>query len=239
MVTQSDISLAIRIFLGLIFLPSALGKLANRAEFDEAVLDYAILPPSAAHVYSVLLPWIELALSLALFAGAAMRLVTLAVSVLLVTFIVAIIINLKRGHILGCHCYGILAASTVSWGTVFRNIVLLVFAIILLCTAPEAPSLRALLNNWLHDSLALTSGSVVPLGLLLVFGLIALRLGEEGVNFGYHVSQHRLGDNSSTAIKVYALGEGFSPCATDTIESTPSGQLISESSVEQIKKGLL
>jgi len=181
---------AIRCFLGLVLLTSAMGKLANRTQFDKAVLDYGILPHRVARVYSAFLPWVELTLSLALFAGIALRLVGFAISVLLLSFIIAIVINLRRGRVLGCHCYGILSAHTIGWGIVVRNAILLVLAISLLMVASNALSLIDWRNSWEHDRLLLSSiDSWIPLSLLLAFGFVTLRLIEEGVNLSFRISR--------------------------------------------------
>lgn len=225
---MADVALAIRILVGLIFLPSALGKLANRDQFNQAVLDYAILPTRGAYVYGMLLPWIELTLSLALFAGIATRLIALAASLLLVSFIVAVVTNLKRGRVLGCHCYGVLDSGMISWGTVARNVVLLILTIILLVISPEALSLSTWLSNWRHDSLIVISDSVLPLGLLIAFGFVTLRLIEGGVSLGYRFSQLRFPVDNSSGVKIYTFDEGYAPCTTDSEENTSSTRLVTE-----------
>jgi len=161
-------------------------------------LDYDILPSGVARVYSVVLPWTELTLALALIMGLALRLVACVIAALLISFVIAIVINLRRSRILECHCYGVLSATTIGWGTVVRDVVLLALAIILFALAPNIISPMNWFSNLKQDVLLFFSvNTVLPLGLLVAFGFLTLRLIEEGVNLGHRVSQPRSSSHGS------------------------------------------
>lgn len=196
---MAHLPFVIRLFLGLIFLSSALGKLVNRAQFQQAVLNFAILPSVVARIYSMFLPWTELVLSLALITGFALRPVALILSFVIISFTTAIAVNLKRGRSLKCHCYGILGNSTISWGIVARNALLLMLAVVLLIFALGNLRLNDWLYNWQHDLLAFTSvESFVPLVLLIAFGIAMLWLVAAAVDLEYHISQLDISGSSET-----------------------------------------
>src|SRR5262245_52593328 len=101
---EAFIVLVARLSLGIFFLPSALGKLANRHSFIRGVVAYQILPKRIARIFGLVLPWIELVLALALIGGVALFITGLATACLLVCFITAITINLRRGREIACNC---------------------------------------------------------------------------------------------------------------------------------------
>ena len=180
---MSDIALSIRVLLVVVFLPSALGKLNNRVQFKQGVLDYAILPVPIARVFSALLPWMELFLSLTLVIGVTLRVVALIASLLLFSFIVALAINIRRQRILECHCYSIFGSTAVGWGTVIRDVMLVVLTITFFVIAPDPYTLNDWLMNWRHDLLVLLSiERLLPLGLIIAAYLTIMRLIEEGIN---------------------------------------------------------
>lgn len=180
--SQISMALAIRVFLGVIFFFSALGKLADRARFHQVVLDYAILPTPAANVFGFILPWLEITISLTLFAGVALHLVALMSSLLLASFTIAIIVNLSRDRILSCNCFGVLGNTAISWGTVTRNLLLITLTLLLFSTAPMISSPHDWINSWEDDlSLLISIDTGLPLTLLFVICLISLRLIEEGI----------------------------------------------------------
>ena len=92
--------------LGIIFLASAVPKLHHPKGFVLAVLEYRILPPRLSWFYARLLPPLEFLLALLLLTGTAVRSAAALMSVLLLSFIAAVGINLTRGRDLDCHCFG-------------------------------------------------------------------------------------------------------------------------------------
>jgi uncharacterized membrane protein YphA (DoxX/SURF4 family) len=123
------ILMAARVYLGIFMLFSALGKLFHASSFSAGVREYNILSEPAGRVVSVTLPWIELAIALALLLGVALPMAGSAAGLLLTGFTAAVVVNLRRGRIIPCSCYGIGSTLTISWGTVARNGALLALAL--------------------------------------------------------------------------------------------------------------
>lgn len=94
------------IVLGLTFLASSLSKLRDLQGFVLGVFDYQILPPRLAVIYGHILPIVEFACGLAMVLGLWPTTVGLLSVVLLMSFLVAVLINVARGRRLDCHCFG-------------------------------------------------------------------------------------------------------------------------------------
>lgn len=172
------LSFVIRVFLGIIFLSAALGKLRKHPQFVEAVQDYRLLPESFAHTYALWLPWIELVIGLMFLGGFGLRLAAIVAFLLLISFLIATILNLRVGGIVRkCHCYGIFGDTNISWGIVARNIVLAILTIMLFGISRNNLSWGSWVNDWRRDYLLLLSiDSLVLVSLLLIFGFVTLVL---------------------------------------------------------------
>lgn len=179
------LTLAIRFILGLIFLTSAFGKFFHLPQFNQAVVEYDILPPNLARFYGALLPWLEIFIASVLLVGVWLRIAGIGAAFLLLSFTVAVGSNLKRNRVLECHCYGILNSSKIGWGIVIRNVLLVVFALFLSITSPN-DSL-----NYGYTSFLSSMDFVIPLSLLVSFGFVILRLVEEAGNAGHGAIQLR------------------------------------------------
>jgi hypothetical protein len=177
--------LLIRIFLGIVFLLSGLGKLRQFTAFKKAVVDYRILPIRLARIYALCLPWIELAVGLLFLLNLALHLALFITFFLLIGFVVALVVNLRANRLLKCHCYGLLGHNQISWGTVIRNLILLTLTSILVYLAPNILTWSQWLNNWQHDLLLLSSvDSLLLTCFILAFGFVALVLIEQVLSLG-------------------------------------------------------
>jgi uncharacterized membrane protein YphA (DoxX/SURF4 family) len=176
----------IRVFLGLVFLSSALGKLRKHHQFVEAIQDYRLLPESLARIYALWLPWVELLVGLMFLSGLGLRFATIVAFLLLVSFFIAIVPNLRADRTpRKCNCYGIFGDTDISWGIVARNIVLVILTIMLFGISRNNLSWGSWLNDWQSDYLLLLSiDSLVLISLLLIFGFIALILIERALSLG-------------------------------------------------------
>lgn len=90
-----------------------------------------------------MLPLLELLCAAGLLWAPTVARSTLAVAVLLVAFIIAISINLRRGRRMACFCAGAQHSHPISWGMVGRNLLLLLGCGLLL-SHPAA----AVLPSW-------------------------------------------------------------------------------------------
>ncbi|MFQ5615220.1 MAG: MauE/DoxX family redox-associated membrane protein [Anaerolineales bacterium] len=118
-----------RLVLGLVFLRSGLGKVFDRRRTVQSVVAYDILPESIARVYGVLLPWVELTLAGLLLTGLWTQAAAYGLSLLLVSFGIAVSINLIRHKEMDCGCAGRGAQEKLSWRTLVRVIVLFMLAV--------------------------------------------------------------------------------------------------------------
>jgi putative oxidoreductase len=124
----ASVLLAIRLCLGLSFLVAGLSKVFNWRRFVSGVIDYQILPTRPAQVVGLGLPWMELALAVALLLGIAVPAAGLIAALLLASFTLAVVANLRRGREISCNCFGMAGTTTISTGTAARNALLFAMA---------------------------------------------------------------------------------------------------------------
>ena len=154
----------LRLFLGVFFLASALGKARDHAAFRQGVQDYQVMPPWAVAVVSRTLPWGEALLAGALLLGVVLPLASMGLVVLLLLFSGALTLNLRRGRTIACHCHGLAGMQPISWGLVARNGVLTLFALTLALLAPWTLSGEATRAHWA------TAAQLTPAdGVLMLF----------------------------------------------------------------------
>ncbi len=144
------------IVLSIIFLASAVPKLHHPKGFVLAVLEYRILPPRLSWFYARLLPPLEFLLALLLLSGMAVRSAAAVMAVLLLSFIVAVGINLTRGRDLDCHCFGKAPRRPIGWRLLLQDGALLGAAL----------ALAALTREWLAPE---------PWSVLRLLGLVQAR----------------------------------------------------------------
>ncbi len=125
--------------LGCVFLASSIPKLYNPKGFALAVVEYRVLPIHLGLLFGQLLPPLEFFLALLLLSGVEVRLVTLILFFLLLSFLFAISINMGRGRDLDCHCFGVVRQRKIGWQTLLQDGLLLCMAGILV----------GLASNWM------------------------------------------------------------------------------------------
>lgn len=186
-IVLSPLVLVGRLILGGFLLPSALGKFRDLAGFIQGTIEYQILPERTVRPFAALLPWAELALALMLLLGVALPLAGAATALLLICFIVAVAINLRRGRQIACNCHGVAGTKLISWGTVARNLLLVLLTLPLLSADMGGWSTR-----WRADlTLLSTPAGLIPIVLLLAFGFIIIPLIEWTVDLQMRAAQLR------------------------------------------------
>lgn len=119
------LSLFFRILIGLMFIYASYSKILNPYSFYRATLEYDLLPIVVVPLFSIILPWVEMAAGLFLAFGAFYRSSNLILFVLLLVFEFGIIINLFRGSDMDCGCglpLDLLGVSEkLTWMTVLRD----------------------------------------------------------------------------------------------------------------------
>ena len=100
-----------QIALGLFFVIAALPKIADPPSFAHMIYNYRIVPSALLTFMALVMPWIELLSGLALVLGIWRGTSRTIIGALLVTFIIAISINLARGNAIDCGCFDVTAAG--------------------------------------------------------------------------------------------------------------------------------
>lgn len=132
MTLSSDpmIDLSLRFLLALVFAGAAVSKLQNRDEFHGVVRNFRLLPRAVDGAFAFVLPWVELAIAVALVTGVGLVITSVAAAVLLVMFAVAVAINIVRGRTeIDCGCFRHGLRQRLSWALVARNGVLALAAL--------------------------------------------------------------------------------------------------------------
>ncbi len=135
MIVHTGVGVVLGVVVGLIFATSAVPKLRYPQGFMLAVLAYHVLPLRMGRLYARLLPPLELLIALLLMSGTAMRSASIAAAALLLSFLIAVGINVARGRDLDCHCFGRAARRPIGWGLMLQDSVLLGATIVLATNA--------------------------------------------------------------------------------------------------------
>lgn len=90
---------------------AALPKIADPPAFAHLIYNYRLLPGGLVNALALVLPWVELLAGLALILGVWKKEAAVVAAVLLLVFIVAIGINLARGHAVDCGCFDVRSAG--------------------------------------------------------------------------------------------------------------------------------
>ena len=106
------LALAARLILAGVFIYASWDKILHPAAFAEAVFNYQLLPSPLINLAALVLPWMELALGVLLLSGIWMPGAVLGVNILMVTFLIALIINTARGLDIACGCFSTETTST-------------------------------------------------------------------------------------------------------------------------------
>ena len=129
---MDEILLAVQIAIGLVFLLSAFGKLMNPRGFAAGVTEYRILSRSVAFIAGLMLIPLEIFIGLSHLSGWFMQLAIPLGLATLATFMIAVGINLKRGSILPCYCFGGGDGEVISVQTLLRLILLVAAELLVL-----------------------------------------------------------------------------------------------------------
>ncbi len=105
MFDNSRIELAARWILGITFIYASFHKIIAPADFAKILYGYDLFPGVLINLIAIVLPFVELFSGLALILGIYPRSAALIVNGMLLGFIIALSINLVRGHEFDCGCF--------------------------------------------------------------------------------------------------------------------------------------
>jgi uncharacterized membrane protein YphA (DoxX/SURF4 family) len=144
------LTLAVRLFLGTIFLVSGAEKLANLETFGHAIANYQMLPDSLTNLVAVLFVWTEITIAILLISGAAIRGSGFVAGGLLSIFLIAILSAMARGLEIDCGCFAPGAGvqpEKVGWPKVFEDLAMLAGAFYLIYFPKSPLSIDRLLRR--------------------------------------------------------------------------------------------
>ncbi len=139
--------LLLRIWLGWVFVESGWAKTQNLAAFYNAAHAYKLLPPMLTQLYASMLPWVELLAGGLLLLGFLTRWMSGTISLMLLSFIIAIGWALYLGDEIDCGCFVGGVVEPVTWGLMIRDVIMLVASVYLILR----PSTFLSLDGWLND----------------------------------------------------------------------------------------
>lgn len=119
-----------RVVIGGLFVWAALTKVSDLQAFAEEVANYQLLPARLVPVVAATLPGIELLAGVLLVVGLLSRASAGIIAAMLLVFIAGLSQALIRGIDLSCGCFG--GADAATWGTVWRDVAMLVPAVLVL-----------------------------------------------------------------------------------------------------------
>ena len=99
------IELIARWILGITFIYASYHKIISPGDFAKIIYGYDLLPDVLINLIAIILPFVELFSGLALILGIYPVSAVLIVNGMLLTFIIALSINLVRGHEFDCGCF--------------------------------------------------------------------------------------------------------------------------------------
>jgi len=105
------LAIRVQLALGVFFVAAALPKIVDPPSFAHMVYNYRIMPGGVVNLMALVMPWIELLCGLALILGIWQGTARSIIGALLITFVLAIAINLARGNAIDCGCFDVSAAN--------------------------------------------------------------------------------------------------------------------------------
>lgn len=123
------LAVGFRLALAAVFLYAGFGKAVDPHMFGAEIARYRMVPHELINAMAVILPWIELVVGVCLLLGFWVRASALTCAGMLVVFMVAIGLALKRGLDISCGCFGGGdEASHLSLATLWRDLFWLAWA---------------------------------------------------------------------------------------------------------------
>lgn len=117
---MTELHIVLQMVVGLVFASAFLSKLRDPRGFARGVELYDILPPRLAYAFGLLLVPVEGLVAYAHLTGQLMPALGYAGLALLALFLVAVLINLRRGLAVSCFCFDMGHGDAISAATALR-----------------------------------------------------------------------------------------------------------------------
>jgi uncharacterized membrane protein YphA (DoxX/SURF4 family) len=158
-----------QLFLGAVFIVSAVTKVLNPLLFIFNVENYKLLPGPLAQAYGWALPWAEMGTGLALALGLLTPWAGAAALAMLTSFLIAMVVAILQKRHVECTCFGLLYREKVGWNTVARDLVLAGLAVLVVLLPGRSPLAEAL-----RGRASLEGAALLGLALLVIAGSVTL-----------------------------------------------------------------
>ncbi|SDB55364.1 Methylamine utilisation protein MauE [Desulfonatronum thiosulfatophilum] len=120
--THEYVALALRLYIGALFIYASMYKINYPAEFAETIASYQLAPYWSVNFLAIFMPWLELVCGVLLVVGFRAKSAVTIIGGLLVVFTVAVTINLWRGSPIPCGCFTSVD-DPISWRTAVRDVI--------------------------------------------------------------------------------------------------------------------
>lgn len=171
------LAFVLKLSLGIVFLLSSIPKWRHPLIFAESVVNYRVLPITIAYVFALALIPLETLLALAFLTGWLTEIALLGAMIMLVAFLIAVGVNVKRGRQIPCGCFGA-TGEHISARTLVRLFLLLAVVLFLMVfrTTEDLPwqTLRLAMIDVSTLLYLLQSVSLATFFLLLATWVLAL-----------------------------------------------------------------
>lgn len=128
--TNRYLALVCRILIGSLFIYASIDKLFHPVSFAHTFANYAILPDAFTPLVAIFVPWFELFAGIMFIIGLRVRSTAVALTLLLLAFLVGISVNLVRGADMDCGCFEFFGLpERLSISTLLRDLVLIAMTI--------------------------------------------------------------------------------------------------------------
>ena len=126
----------IQIILGLFFIFSGFFKLIDLSSFQNSIILFNILPNNFINIATIIIPAVEIVCGFLLTSNLFLKGAVIILIHLLLIFSMVIGINLLKGNIFECGCFGTInLLGEISWTSVFFNLCLVVgLGLIFICS---------------------------------------------------------------------------------------------------------
>ena len=132
LLSNPNLVLLVRVFVGLLFVVSSVEKIADPSAFARSIGNYNLLPSWAAMGLATLIPWLELLCGFSVLFGALSKGGSFLLTAMLVLFTLAVVSALLRGLDISCGCFTQdPAAGRIGWMKVLENSGLLLLTLTL------------------------------------------------------------------------------------------------------------
>ena len=124
--------LFLRLGIAIIPVTSAYTKMRDLANHEQSIQNYQIIPDRYAKTAAKFDAFAEMMVGLLLLVGLFYKVSLIFFTGLIVLYTLAILINLRRGRTsLSCGCGGIVGEKPISWKLIFRNLSIIIVAVML------------------------------------------------------------------------------------------------------------